>query len=223
MTCVTAAVYTEPKTGVIHSYLCADKYTSDDYTKVSIRSKAGVLKLPDNNALLWGASGHSLSCVEAMRILSYRGRNRLGEFSSATEDEERDHLRFLRTAENAIAHPDEWVRMELVPRIRSIMEDRNWLADQDGKKVCDGFILFTLAGKIYQIDPDFSVLEVEGNYFAIGSGAFVALGAMYVKSIETQQPSIIAQIGVEAASAWALNISKETTVYSHTYDKGAKS
>lgn len=74
---------------------------------------------------------------------------------------------------------DKYVRTTVINAIRSLFIEKNICVKNDETDLaCPGDILLGIRDKIYKIESDFQVGEINKPYVAIGCGAREAMGAM---------------------------------------------
>lgn len=95
-----------------------------------------------------------------------------------------------------VATPDAWLIDSFVPMLRRLFGKEGFLAKKDEREE-GGEMLVALAARLFVVQSDFSVLEPLDGYTAIGSGADVALGALYANR---GSPAIRVQKAVAAAA-----------------------
>lgn len=66
---------------------------------------------------------------------------------------------------------------QFIPAVQAAMRDAGWLRQADGRYDGGAFLL-GYRGRLYTVEDDFQVSEIEDTFTAIGSGAHLALGAM---------------------------------------------
>ena len=98
-----------------------------------------------------------------------------------------------------------WVQNEFSPALRHWLKENDHLETRDGRTDFPGSALIALKGEFVHLDSGGNVAELQVPFWAIGSGAPEALGAMWAhrNTSTTHRPGIAntAQIGVEAAIA----------------------
>lgn len=72
--------------------------------------------------------------------------------------------------------PAHFVRSQLVPDLRSTLDSNDWQTNVDKDETLQ--LLIAVAGCIFQVESDFTVLMRSDGLYAIGSGAAYAIGAL---------------------------------------------
>lgn len=104
-------------------------------------------------------------------IIGYAGRMRSGQVLLDL------HLEELPDDE----HPDPmtYIYFVVVPHMRMILRESGLtIAEDEEEFTKDSVFLIAYRGKIFEIGPDFCILESADDFIAIGSGTDYALGAM---------------------------------------------
>lgn len=98
-----------------------------------------------------------------------------------------------------LAQPDfdgyAWLLDEVVPAwMKAVRREMDHAPDaEEGDDIPSGVALVALAGTVYEIGSDFSVMPVEG-YTAIGSGQHFALAAMHLGKNPKQAVEVAAEL-----------------------------
>ena len=69
---------------------------------------------------------------------------------------------------------------DLVPAIKKIMDDNGFSEKEKSKSLQSGEFLIGVDDKLFYLQGDFAVTEIEGPFTTIGSGEYVARGAMEI-------------------------------------------
>lgn len=82
-----------------------------------------------------------------------------------------------------------WLVTRLIQPLRSTLSAQGARHTENGEETYPGEILVGGRGQLYMIDAAFAVHAVASDYFAVGAGADVALGALYALEDEMALPS----------------------------------
>lgn len=74
------------------------------------------------------------------------------------------------------SEPAVFIRSVVVPHLRGTLEGNDWQPNTEKDETL--VLLIALAGRIFQIESDFTVLMRSDGMYAIGSGAGYAIGAL---------------------------------------------
>lgn len=94
---------------------------------------------------------------------------------------------------------DEYMHRFLVPAVRKVMADNGTLWKKEDIESSLAQFLIGYRGRLFTIDTDFQVGETHCGYDAIGSGASVAIGALYATRNSTEDPPTRLIAALEAA------------------------
>lgn len=83
---------------------------------------------------------------------------------------------------------------------RKVIYEGGVIASKDEADLVDSVILIGYMGKLYVMEGDFQILQIETSFAAIGSGENVALGAMYALQGAPIEPKKKLSIAIQAAS-----------------------
>lgn len=116
-------------------------------------------------------------------------------------------FRFAQLIEHNLTLPDDrkhydpqaYLIGEVIPAIRSTLSDGGWLRKKDERED-GGSALIGYRGRLFVLQDDLSVLEPGLPYFAVGSGASLALGAMHFADSVGRKPESVVLAGLKAAA-----------------------
>ena len=100
---------------------------------------------------------------------------------------------------------DKYLVSKFIPELMRCFEQEGF-AREDNKVKSGGEFLLGIAGRLFTVQSDYSVIEPEEGYTAIGSGQEIALGALYAYedcNIEERDSAIGA---VSAASKFSTTV-----------------
>ena len=113
----------------------------------------------------------------------------------------------LITPEQSIKKDDmSYMVTDFVDAVRTVQRDKGSLhRENDIENLEAGFIV-GYKSKLYVIEADFQVLQPVNNYVAIGTGAHIALGAMYATKDSRLKPEERVRIALEAAVEYSAGV-----------------
>jgi ATP-dependent protease HslVU (ClpYQ) peptidase subunit len=108
-------------------------------------------------------------------------------------------------------HPDtsnaKYMVSQLVPAIRQALKEHGYLYVKESNE-SGGTCLIGYRGQLFLMDSDFQIGEMSGDFYAVGCGADLALGAMHtidrLKPIIT--PQQIIELALEAAESYSAGV-----------------
>ena len=112
---------------------------------------------------------------------------------------------------------EEYLITKYVPSLQKCFEEHGFIKSSNGTKTGGNFLL-TINGRIFHIQDDFSVLEPELPFLAVGSGQEFALGALYASAV-TLTPVEKALLAIQAAGTFSTTVSKEAEFIEFSIDK----
>ena len=132
-------------------------------------------------------------------LLGYAGSYRFGQllrfkFTPPGQKEGQDDFEYLVT---------DWV-----DALRTVCKDAGLTKIEDNEETrpdCSALIGFK--GKLYVLDSDLQVGEPSSNYYSIGIGAGIALGALFaIKASSSMVAKKQIQLSLEAAATYAVGV-----------------
>jgi ATP-dependent protease HslVU (ClpYQ) peptidase subunit len=95
--------------------------------------------------------------------------------------------RMIQIVEHCFEPPEpDWDKLErfmahdFADSLRESLKEHGWLEQLDERdSASGGELLVSVGGRLFLAEPDFSILEPEQNYYAIGYGAPYAIGALH--------------------------------------------
>jgi ATP-dependent protease HslVU (ClpYQ) peptidase subunit len=103
---------------------------------------------------------------------------------------------------------------ELVPAIQGLLKAHSAGAIRDNQQLTGTDLLVGVWGRLFLLQPDFSVMEPRDPYFAIGAGSSYALGALYTMRQRTGFSDLKVRSALEAATAYHGTVNGEYTILS---------
>jgi len=89
----------------------------------------------------------------------------------------------LATGDDSPARGDdlyEWAVTRFVPKLRADLSEHGWLKKEQEREE-GGRAILAVAGRLFTVHSDFQIAEIADDYTAVGSGAEVALGALFAR------------------------------------------
>ena len=90
---------------------------------------------------------------------------------------------------------------KFIPALKVCLSEGGWQAEKDGREEGGQFIVGIL-GDLFFIEGDYQVGKPACPYHAVGSGANVALGALYASAKSKQNPTQRILVALQAAEAF---------------------
>jgi len=97
----------------------------------------------------------------------------------------------------------------LLPKIRHVLESKGFTKIKNNRKE-GGMFLLAVKNKIFKVQKDFSVIRFDQPFFALGTGAREAYGAM--AAMKEDNPVKLAQRAVKAAAEFNTSVELPVTV-----------
>lgn len=94
------------------------------------------------------------------------------------------------------ADPEHYLAVDFVDALKAMLKEDG---RKDDELMDDSFLLIGLRGRLFVIDSTFQVSEMMRKYDAIGSGAPVALGALYATSWGDNPPLVRLRMALDGA------------------------
>jgi len=94
---------------------------------------------------------------------------------------------------------------KFIPALRDCLSVGGWQAKKDEREQGGQFIVGIL-GELFSIEDDYQVHKPARPYHAVGSGANVALGALYASRASKQNPRRRILTALEAAEAFNTSV-----------------
>lgn len=88
-------------------------------------------------------------------------------------------LEFMHVPPVDRADPRRWAVRVLMPAVRAALAGAGMLEQRSGTSMMPNVLMVVVAGRLFDIGPDFSVDARAARFEAIGSGAQFALGALH--------------------------------------------
>lgn len=85
--------------------------------------------------------------------------------------------------------------------IRKVLKDEGFASNTAGSE-SGGNCLIGYKGKLYELQPEYSLLRAECGFNAVGSGEYVALGAMHALQEVYPEPNMRIELALKAAQAY---------------------
>ena len=101
---------------------------------------------------------------------------------------------------------DKFMRTKFVESVKDAFRANGYGSQVSGQEDEGGIFLIGVEGRIFTMDEDFHIAENIVNYMAEGSGAFLALGALYATKNQ-KNPKIRMKLALEAASTFNMAVS----------------
>lgn len=112
-----------------------------------------------------------------------------------------DILRYLWECPEFSGDANEWIVAKCIPSLRCLFESEGFMGKDDSRDSGGDFI-FIVDCRIFHIQNDFSVLEPSEGYLSVGSGEYIAVGAMWNEAArEEATAESICSAGMRAAIA----------------------
>jgi ATP-dependent protease HslVU (ClpYQ) peptidase subunit len=102
-----------------------------------------------------------------------------------------------------------WLAVSFTNSIKEAFDQANLTKIENNQAELDGLVLIGIRGRLFYMQPDFSFIESNRTYEAIGSGDEYALGAMFAveslkkklkdKVAEEDFVELVLKTGIEAA------------------------
>ncbi len=97
-----------------------------------------------------------------------------------------------------------WAVTVFVPQVRSDLAEHGWLRKEHEREE-GGRALVAVGDRLFAVHSDFQIAEAAGCYVAVGSGAEVALGALYARlgdaaAVPKRQATSAAELAIRAAA-----------------------
>lgn len=106
---------------------------------------------------------------------------------------------------------NDYLVVDFIPELIKCFEENHFAKTKEGSK-SGGNFLIGFEERLFQVQDDFSVLEPECAYTAVGSGQEFAMGAMYALSSVTISPEEQVREAIEAASEFSTTVGGPITV-----------
>lgn len=95
--------------------------------------------------------------------------------------------------------PHEFLVETLIPRLRQILKDAGY-AKIENNEESGGSVLVAYKKRLFQIQDDFSVLEHQDGYDAVGSGSYFAIGSLYTSRQQGTPADQAVKLALQAAA-----------------------
>src|SRR6185312_208445 len=104
----------------------------------------------------------------------------------------------LKTNQKAI----EWLAIDFADALREIFKKKGFTEIKDNSEIMpeDSAFLIGLRGHIYCMEPNFQILDIKVNEYAIGSGGPFALGSLHTSKNLGWTPQKRIESGLQAAA-----------------------
>lgn len=106
-----------------------------------------------------------------------------------------------------------YMRQTFIVELRKLLRDEGY-SRVDSNQESGGTMLVGIAGRLFLVQDDFSIIEYSSQYTAVGCGAPYALGALTAIDHFDLEPSERLGIAMFAASSLSAYVSKEYDVIS---------
>jgi hypothetical protein len=93
---------------------------------------------------------------------------------------------------------DRFMSTTFIDAIRDCLKAGGW-ARRDNDREEGGTFLVGVRGRLYSVEEDFQVGQAADGYAAVGSGAAVALGALYASALMPMSPRRRVKVALRAA------------------------
>jgi len=106
---------------------------------------------------------------------------------------------------------------KVVPGLMAALIEHGYAKNDCGHFEMEDIFMMMFAGKIYSIWADFQVFEPTTNFFAVGSGAQIALGSMMASAdmgLDAEERILLA---VESSIEYSTNVGGECMLLSRKY------
>ena len=137
--------------------LIADSRVTDDSGR--IYSHPEMVKINERGSFLIAGAGEVTPCDIAQHIWNP---------PSLTSADKKDIYHFMIS--------------KVMPSLRKCLTENGYNFDEEHDKAKDGLrfhFLIAVAGKVFDIDQDLSVMKTDTGFYGVGSGAHIALGALH--------------------------------------------
>jgi hypothetical protein len=101
---------------------------------------------------------------------------------------------------------DKFMRTKFVDSVKDAFRAHGYGSQVSGQEDEGGIFLIGVEGRIFTMDEDFHIAENIVNYMAEGSGAFLALGALYATKNQ-KNPKVRMKVALEAAATFNMAVS----------------
>lgn len=109
----------------------------------------------------------------------------------------------------------------LVPAIKKIMDGNGFSEKENGRSLQRGDFLIGVDAKLFYLQGDFAVTEMEGTFNTIGSGEYVARGAMEILLQNTRlKPATVIERALLATSKHINTVGSPGKIITNHGDKG---
>jgi ATP-dependent protease HslVU (ClpYQ) peptidase subunit len=182
----------------------------DDYWPVKLRRRSTsvtcVVGLVDKDTVYIGSDSGAVSgsnlIVRADEKVFHNGPCLIGFTSSFRMGQ---LLRYKFTPPPRAPHTDlfSYMATDFVDAVRECLKSGGYARQENGMET-GGDFLVAYGGRLFHIASDFQVGEAAGDYYVLGSGAQVALGALYVS--EQMAPKRRVSTALEAAEKFSTEV-----------------
>ena len=98
----------------------------------------------------------------------------------------------------APAQLDRFMSTTFIDAIRDCLKTGGWVRRENDREE-GGTFLVGVRGRLYSVEEDFQVGQTADGYAAVGSGAAVALGALYATALTPMSPKKRVKVALRAA------------------------
>lgn len=109
----------------------------------------------------------------------------------------------------------EFMCNHVVRHMIDILNEGGWGNSDNGYLETDDNFMVMVGGRLFIVWSDFQVFEPEQDFFAIGSGARIALGSMVASESMEEEDRI--DLAIEAASVFSGSVGGERMILSKAY------